>query len=105
MEFSWGAAALMVSLIPTALLYVGVGMIVGVSFSDKQVGGFFSIFVNLTAWMSGVWFDMKLIGGVYTKICAVLPFYHAWSLRARGWPATLPACFRTCGGRWLMLRR
>lgn len=84
MEFSGGVLTLLVSLIPTALLYIGVGMIFGVSFSDKQVGGFFSIFVNLTAWMSGIWFDVELVGGVYAKICAALPFYHAVELARAG---------------------
>lgn len=75
-----GTVFLLLSLIPTAILYIGVGMIFGVSFTDKQVGGFFSIFVNLTAWMSGIWFDVELVGGVYKSICACLPFYHAVEL-------------------------
>lgn len=84
LEIGIGILFLLLSLIPTAILYIGVGMIFGVSFTDKQVGGFFSIFVNLTAWMSGIWFDVELVGGVYKSICEVLPFYHAVELARAG---------------------
>ena len=28
-------------------------------------------------WLSGVWFDLKLVGGVFEKIANALPFVHA----------------------------
>ena len=84
---------LLLSLIPTALLYIGVGLLFGVSFTDKQVGGFFSIFVNLTAWMSGIWFDVELVGGAYKSICSLLPFYHAVELARAGLQADFSALF------------
>lgn len=93
LEFGLGILTLLLSLLPTALLYIGVGMIFGVSFSDKQVGGFFSIFVNLTAWMSGIWFDVELVGGVYKSICGFLPFYHAVELSRAGLAADASGIF------------
>ena len=32
---------------------------------------------NLSAWLSGTWFDLDLVGGVFKKIAYALPFAHA----------------------------
>ena len=32
---------------------------------------------NLSAWLSGVWFDLSLVGGTFKKIAYALPFVHA----------------------------
>ncbi len=32
---------------------------------------------NLSAWLSGTWFDLELAGGTFKKIADVLPFSHA----------------------------
>ena len=34
----------------------------------------------LSAWLSGVWFDLNLVGGVFEKIANALPFVHAVEL-------------------------
>ena len=31
-------------------------------------------------WMSGIWFDVDLVGGVFKKIANALPFIHAVEL-------------------------
>lgn len=66
------------TLIPTALLFIGIGLLCGSIFSDKQVGGICgALLTNLSAWLSGAWFDIDLVGGVFKKIAEALPFYHA----------------------------
>ena len=35
---------------------------------------------NLSAWLSGVWFDLELVGGTFQKIANCLPFVHAVEL-------------------------
>lgn len=60
-----------------AMLYIGFGLLVGTYFTDKQVGGIFAIFVNLKTWLSGTWFDLDMIGGVFKSIAYALPFAHA----------------------------
>ena len=46
--------------------------------NTKQVGGVCgALLTNLSAWLSGVWFDLKLVGGVFEKIANALPFVHA----------------------------
>ena len=32
---------------------------------------------NLSAWLSGIWFDLELVGGTFKKIAYALPFVHA----------------------------
>jgi ABC-2 type transport system permease protein len=47
----------------------------------KQVGGICgALLTNLTAWLSGVWFDLELVGGAFKKIAYCLPFVHAVEL-------------------------
>lgn len=65
-------------IIPIALLYIGFGLLCGSIFNDKQVGGICgALFTNLSAWLSGIWFDLALVGGAFQKIANLLPFVHA----------------------------
>lgn len=68
-------------ILPTSLFFIAFGLACGSVFSLKQVGGICgALFTNLTAWFSGVWFDLDLVGGVFKKIANVLPFLHAVEL-------------------------
>ena len=63
---------------PVALLFVSLGLLCGSIFTDKQVGGICgALLTNLTAWLSGIWFDLELVGGAFKKIANLLPFVHA----------------------------
>ncbi len=65
-------------LIPAAVLFIAIGLLCGSLFSDKQVGGICgALLTNLTAWLSGTWFDLDLVGGAFKSIANVLPFVHA----------------------------
>ena len=69
--------ALAAGLVP-ALLFIALGLLCGTVLSDKQVGGICgALLTNLSAWLSGVWFDVTLLGGVFSGICKALPFWHA----------------------------
>lgn len=35
---------------------------------------------NLSAWLSGIWFDLELMGGAVQKFANLLPFVHAVEL-------------------------
>lgn len=64
--------------IPIALFFIGLGLLCGSLFNDKQVGGLCgALLTNLSAWLSGTWFDLDLVGGVFKKISYCLPFAHA----------------------------
>ena len=70
-----------VFIIPVSLLYIGLGLLCGSVFNDKQVGGICgALLTNLSAWLSGVWFDLDLVGGAFRKIAYALPFVHAVEL-------------------------
>ena len=65
-------------IIPVCLLYIALGLLCGSLLSDKQVGGICgALLTNLSAWVSGIWFDLELVGGVFKKISYALPFVHA----------------------------
>ena len=65
-------------IIPVALLYIAIGLMCGSIFNDKQVGGICgALLTNLSAWLSGIWFDLELVGGVFQRIAYALPFVHA----------------------------
>ncbi len=68
-------------LIPVALFYIALGLICGSVFNSKQVGGICgALLTNLSAWLSGIWFDIDLVGGAFKKIANCLPFIHAVEL-------------------------
>ncbi len=64
--------------IPVALLYIAIGLLSGSVLTDKQVGGICgALLTNLSAWLSGIWFDLDLVGGVFKEIAYALPFVHS----------------------------
>ena len=66
-----------VSIIPVSALYIALGLLCGSILNDKQVGGICgALLTNLSAWLSGVWFDLDLVGGAFKKIAYALPFVH-----------------------------
>lgn len=68
-------------MLPMAVFHVALGLLCGSVLGVKQVGGICgALLTNLAGWMSGVWFDLELVGGVFGKIAKVLPFYHAVEL-------------------------
>lgn len=70
-----------IAIIPAALFFIALGLLCGSIFSDKQVGGICgALLTNLTAWLSGIWFDLELVGGAFKKIADLLPFVHAVEL-------------------------
>ncbi len=68
--------------VPVSFLYIALGLLCGSVLNDKQVGGVCGgLFTNLSAWLSGVWFDLDLVGGTFQRIANILPFVHAVELQ------------------------
>ena len=68
-------------IIPIAVFYISLGLMCGSMFGVKQVGGICgALLTNLSAWLSGVWFDIELVGGWFGKVADALPFLHAVEL-------------------------
>ena len=70
-----------IGIIPMAVFNIALGLLCGSALGVKQVGGICgALLSNLSAWLSGVWFDLQLVGGVFEKIANALPFVHAVEL-------------------------
>lgn len=68
-------------MLPISLFFIALGLLFGSILGTKQVGGICgALLTNLTAWLSGVWFDLHLVGGAFEKIANALPFVHAVEL-------------------------
>ena len=67
-----------IGIFPMAIFNISLGLLCGSLFGVKQVGGICgALLTNLSAWLSGVWFDLTLVGGTFEKIANALPFVHA----------------------------
>ena len=68
-------------IIPVSILFIAIGLLFGSILNEKQVGGICgALLTNLSAWLSGIWFDLNLVGGTFKKIAYALPFVHAVDL-------------------------
>lgn len=68
-------------ILPVSLFFIALGLLCGSIFNVKQTGGICgALLTNLTAWLSGVWFDLELVGGAFKSIAYALPFVHAVEL-------------------------
>jgi len=67
-----------IGIIPMAVFNIALGLLCGSIFGVKQVGGLCgALLTNLSAWLSGVWFDLHLVGGLFERVAYALPFVHA----------------------------
>ena len=81
LTFSVNIIYAIIGIIPMAIFNIGLGLLCGSVLGVKQVGGICgALLTNLSAWLSGIWFDLKLVGGFFEKIANVLPFVHAVEL-------------------------
>ena len=81
LDFTLNIFLAVLFMLPVSLVFIGLGLLCGSIFNDKQVGGICgALLTNLSAWLSGIWFDLELVGGVFKKVADLLPFYHAVEL-------------------------
>ena len=72
--------AILMNLVPS-LFYVSFGLLCGSTMNEKQVGGICgALLTNLSAWLSGVWFDISMLGKAVSAFANALPFIHAVEL-------------------------
>ena len=78
LEFSFSIIVSLLMLIPTSLIFIGIGLFCGTIFSEKAATAICgALLTNLTAWLSGTWFDLNLVGGLFKTIAYYLPFVYA----------------------------
>ena len=81
LEFDVNIIYAVLGIIPMAIFNIALGFLCGSVLGVKQVGGICgALLTNLSAWLSGVWFDLELVGGVFKKLAYGLPFIHAVEL-------------------------
>ena len=81
LNFSVNIIYAVIGIIPMAIFNIALGLLCGSILGVKQVGGICgALLTNLSAWFSGVWFDLELVGGFFEKLADVLPFVHAAEL-------------------------
>ena len=81
LNFSVNIIYAVIGIIPMAIFNIALGLLCGSILGVKQVGGICgALLTNLSAWLSGVWFDLELVGGFFEKLADVLPFVHAAEL-------------------------
>lgn len=69
-------------LIPISVFYISLGLLFGSILNSKQAGGICgALLTNLSAWLSGIWFDIELAGKTFKKFADLLPFSHAVELQ------------------------
>lgn len=66
----------LVALLPSAMMFIGFGMLFGTLFNEKAAPGLCSIIISLGSFLGAIWFDAESTGGVLLKICKCLPFYY-----------------------------
>ncbi len=78
LDFSVNILYAIISVAPLSVLFFAFGLLFGSILNEKQVGGICgALMTNLSAWLSGTWFDLDLVGGAFKKIAYALPFVHA----------------------------
>lgn len=78
LEISVNILYALVGIIPVAIMYIMMGVLFGSILSVKAVGGVCgALMTNVSAWLSGVWFSLDLIGGAFKEVANLFPFSHA----------------------------
>ena len=69
MEITVNIVYAVLMLVPISIFYIALGLLCGSLFNVKQVGGVCgALLTNLSAWLSGVWFDIELMGDGFKQI-------------------------------------
>ena len=63
-----------------SMLFIAIGMIFGSTLSAKGAPPVCSAVVQVAAMLSGMWFDLDMIGGGFSTFCHVLPFAHVYDI-------------------------
>ena len=77
---TWNILVAVVFAVIIGLLFVSIGVILGSVLSDKNAPPLCSVVVQVAALLSGMWFDLDMIGGGFNVFCHVLPFAHCYDL-------------------------
>ncbi len=78
LPLTWRILPICGILLLSAVFFLAIGLLCGTYFSDKQVGSICgALFTNITAFLSGAWFPVELLGKPLAAIAHSLPFVNA----------------------------
>ncbi len=63
-----------------SVLFIAIGMIFGALLSAKGAPPVCSAIVQVAVLLSGMWFDLDMIGGGFSLFCHILPFAHCYDI-------------------------
>lgn len=76
----WILASAGLSLL-TAIPFIALGLLCGSLLTPKAAEGLCgALLTNLTAWFSGAWFDVRMVGKPFEIVSNLLPFFHGTEL-------------------------
>ncbi len=78
---AWELLPALAILLPVAAIYIGIGLAAGSLLSEKAATSLCgALLTNLSAWLSGTWFSLELVGEGFRTFAECLPFSHAVDL-------------------------
>ncbi len=77
MPFTGGAFLSILCVLPISLVFIEIGLLMGVTCNQGMISGIGTLLVNLCTFMSGAWFSLKMVGGAFETIGYIFPFAHA----------------------------
>lgn len=81
LSFSPSILLSLLSLLPVSCVYIGIGLFCGSMLSEKAATSFCgALLTNLSAWLSGTWFALDLVGEGFVAFANLLPFARAVEL-------------------------
>ena len=81
LELQIGILWALLCLLPVAAIYIGIGLLCGSLLSEKAATSLCgALLTNLSAWLSGTWFSLELVGEGFRAVADLLPFSHAVDL-------------------------
>lgn len=90
LSWTWNLLLCLAVTLPNAWIFIALGLLFGSLLNEKQVGGVCgALLTNLSAWLSGTWFDLNLVGGAFLTVAKLLPFYHAVAMARAAYAGTL----------------
>lgn len=72
-----GLLLAVVAAIPSAVMFICIGLIFGTLFNRNAAPGLCSVIISFGSFVGGIWFDAEGIGGVLGTICKCFPFIYA----------------------------
>lgn len=88
-----GVLSAIAALLPSAVMFIALGLLIGSLFSEKAAPGLCSIVISLASFLGGIFFDAESTGGILFSICKVLPFWHSTAVARCAVALNFEDCF------------